>query len=64
MEGLVVLALLVALPIQVVAWIAIEIDARRVGLNPHGWAYGVLIPIVGLVVIPAYLYERKHATEK
>lgn len=63
MEAVVVLGLLLVLPAQVAAWIAIEIDARHVGLEPHAWAYGALIPAVGLIVIPAYLYERKHATE-
>lgn len=54
------LVLVAQLPIGiVVAW-----DARRVGMDSQVWGMGILLPLGGFVVIPAYLYERRRATEK
>lgn len=62
MEGLLVLGLLLVLAIQITAWVIVMWDAKRAGItNPHVWGAGLFVPVVGLFVIVAYLYERKHS---
>lgn len=65
MEQLVVLLFGGALLVQIPLAILVAIDARRLDLeNPTMYELGILVPMGGLAVVAAYLYNRNSLPSK
>ncbi|ELY95298.1 hypothetical protein C482_16673 [Natrialba chahannaoensis JCM 10990] len=60
MESLVVVLLTAALLIQIPIALLVRFDARRQGFdNPEMYELGILVPMGGILVVPAYISKRR-----
>ncbi|OIB57186.1 hypothetical protein [Natrialba sp. SSL1] len=60
MDSLVIVLLMAALLIQVPIALLVRFDARRQGFdNPEMYELGILVPMGGILVVPAYISKRR-----
>ncbi|ELY88288.1 hypothetical protein C483_16296 [Natrialba hulunbeirensis JCM 10989] len=60
MDSLVIVLLMAALLIQVPIALLVRVDARRQGFdNPEMYELGILVPMGGILVVPAYISKRR-----